>query len=102
MKLSSLMNRMLGGLVALSFVLAGTAFGQGVTTSALSGTVSDAQGRPVSGATVTVVHEPSGTRSTVTTRENGQYNFSGLRVGGPYTVTANSETRRDVFVDLGQ
>jgi hypothetical protein len=102
MKLPSLMKRMLIGLTALSFALAGTAFGQGITTSALSGYVNDKQGKPVAGATVTIVHEPSSTRSTVITRSNGQYDLSGLRVGGPYTITANGETRKDVFLDLGQ
>jgi hypothetical protein len=96
------MNRTLWGLIALGFVLAGTAFGQGITTAAISGVVNDAQGHPQPGATVTVVHGPSSTRSTVTTRANGQYDFSGLRVGGPYTVTAGSEVRRDLFLDPGQ
>src|SRR3954470_18527877 len=102
MKLSSVMNRILGALVTLSFAIAGVAYGQGITTSALTGFVNDMQGKPVSGASVTVVHEPSGTRATAVTRANGQYDFSGLRVGGPYTVTANNETRKDVFLDLGQ
>jgi len=95
------MKRMLSGFVALSFALAGTAFGQGITTSAMSGYVNDPSGKPVPGTAVTIVHEPSGQRSTVTTRSNGQYDISGLRVGGPYTITANGETRKDVYLDLG-
>jgi hypothetical protein len=57
------------------------------TTSTISGTVI-ANGRPVPNATVTVVHVPSGTRTTVKTNTAGAYIFPGVRAGGPYTVTA--------------
>src|SRR5687768_4983129 len=87
MKLLILVNRVCGLLASLA--IAGAAFGQGITTSAISGFVNSAQGTPVAGATVTIVHEPSGTRATTTTRQNGQYNVSNLRVGGPYTVTVS-------------
>jgi hypothetical protein len=106
MKLSSLIKRLLGGIFALGFVLAGTALGQGITTSAMSGTITDRQGKVVGDATVTVVHEPSGTRWTAVSRPNGQFNVSGLRVGGPYTVAVTAtgqpaESRADVYLDLG-
>lgn len=101
------MKRALAGVLALSLALACSVFGQGITTSAVSGTVTDKQGKPMGGAIVTVLHEPSGTRATTTTRANGQYNFSGLRVGGPYTVSADAqgmqaEPRKDVSLELGQ
>ena len=107
MKQSSLMKRTLGRLIALSLVLASSLFGQGITTSAVSGSVTDKQGKPLGGAVVNILHEASGTRATTTTRANGQYNFSGLRVGGPYTVTAESqglqaEPRKDLSLELGQ
>lgn len=59
---------------------------QGVTTSAISGTVVDQNGEPLPGATVQAVHEPSGTRYGTSTQSDGRYNLRGLRVGGPYTV----------------
>src|SRR4051812_12982414 len=89
MKLPSLMKRTLGGLMALALAVASSLFGQGITTAAMSGFVSDKQGNAVPGATVTIVHEPTGTRTTTTTRANGQYNATGLRVGGPYTVSVS-------------
>lgn len=101
-----MMTRALGRLVALSMVLAGTAFGQGITTSGVTGFVTNRQGAPVGGATVSVIHEPTGTPAVTTTRPNGQFNLSGLRVGGPYTITFSApglqtDTRREVFLELG-
>jgi hypothetical protein len=84
---SSRTKYLLAALIAFSLSLASSVFGQGVTTSAINGTVTDKNGAPVSGATVTVLHEPSGTVSSTVTHGNGQYSISGLRVGGPYTVT---------------
>lgn len=107
MKRSSLLTRVFAGLIALSCALASTAFGQGVTTSAITGFVTDKQGNPISGATVTIVHEPTGTKVNTTTRTSGQYDLSGLRVGGPYTVSATSAgaqiaTQPNIYLDLGQ
>jgi outer membrane receptor protein involved in Fe transport len=60
------------------------------TTGGLTGQVLDASGAPVAGATVTVLHVPSGTSSTILTDQNGSYNARNLRVGGPYIVNAAS------------
>ena len=81
-------------------------FGQGVTTSGLSGFVMDKAGHPVSGALVTVVHDASGTRYTAITRATGQYTVSGLLSGGPYTVTASSPgqppaEKKGVYLGIG-
>ena len=58
-----------------------------VTTSGMNGTVTDAAGQPLAGATVIAVHTPSGTQYGAVTDKNGGYNLQGLRTGGPYTVT---------------
>ncbi len=97
---------LLSGLFAFCLVLATLAFGQGITTSGISGFITDKGGKALAGATVTVVHEPTGTTVTTTTRPNGQFNLSGLRVGGPYSVTVSDtghrgETRKDIYLDLG-
>lgn len=60
------------------------------TTSSIRGTVTSA-GAPVAGATVTVVNVPSGTRSTAVTNADGTFNASGLRPGGPYTVSVEAQ-----------
>ena len=105
---SSRLTYLLTACVAFSLTLATTVFGQGITTSAINGFVTDKKGAPVSGATVTILHEPSGTRSTTLTRNTGQYTMSGLRVGGPYTVSIGASgdlkpmTRADVYLGLDQ
>jgi len=83
------------------------AFAQGITSSGLAGFVRDTQGNPTAGATITIVHQPSGTHASTLTRASGQYDLSGLRVGGPYTVTVNAadfpaETRDDLYLELGE
>jgi hypothetical protein len=105
MKLSTMTDRARGGLIALALTLVSSVLGQGITTSAISGIVRNKSGAPIAGATVTVLHEPTGTRATTTTRQTGQYDFSGLRVGGPYTVSVGGSepsSRSGVYLDLGQ
>ncbi len=58
-----------------------------LSSSSIAGKVTDATGDPVSGATVVVVHNPTGLRRETLSQDNGAYLASGLRPGGPYTVT---------------
>ena len=60
---------------------------QGVTTGAISGTVTDAAGKPVENAQVQITNRSTGYRSGAMTRTNGYYYVQGLEVGGPYTVS---------------
>src|ERR1700678_3955335 len=94
------------GAFALVFTATTAMFGQGVTTSGISGFVTDKDGKPVARASVTVIREDSGTRCSATTRCTGQYNMSGLIPGGPYTVTATAPgfppvERKEIYLDLG-
>lgn len=62
-----------------------------VITSAVRGTVTDADdGTPIALADVTLVHVPSGNTKTVQSNDTGDFAFTGLRVGGPYTITVAS------------
>ncbi len=79
---------------------------QGVTTSGISGVVADPQNLPVPGATVQAVHQPSGTTYETVTQGDGHYAIQGMRVGGPYTVTASlpgfqSQSQSDLNLSLG-
>lgn len=81
-------------------------YAQGVTTSSIAGIVKDAQGLAVPGATVVAVHEPSGSTYETVAREDGRFSIQGMRVGGPYTVTATLEgfqpqSVKDIMLSLG-
>src|SRR5690606_3929543 len=93
-------------LVCALFGQAAEAGAQGVTTSAMAGVVNDAQGQPVPGVTVEAVHVPSGSVYTAVTRGDGRYTIPGMRVGGPYTVTATlsgfqPHVQSDIALSLG-
>lgn len=77
------------------------------TSSSLSGRVVDVGGTPVAGATVEVVHVPSGTARTVVTDADGRYSVQGLRVGGPFEVKASGSggaaaDQPDVYLKLAE
>jgi outer membrane receptor for ferrienterochelin and colicin len=69
------------------------------TASQLSGYVVDAEGKPLADAAVTIVHVPSGTTANVTTSASGQFSATGLRVGGPYRVSAKAEGMQESIVE---
>src|SRR5882724_2517075 len=75
-------------LTAVVVAMAPPANAQGVTTGLIAGVVADSQGGVVPGATVTAVHQPSGTSYEGVSQADGRFTLPGVRVGGPYTVTA--------------
>ncbi|HEU5255582.1 MAG TPA: TonB-dependent receptor [Vicinamibacterales bacterium] len=72
---------------------------QGVTTASITGVVRDAQGGLVPGATVVAVHQPSGTSYEGVSQGDGRFFIPGMRVGGPYKVTASLSGFRDESKD---
>ena len=76
------------------------------TSSAIGGQVTNVEGKPVAGATVTIKHIESGTVTTAMTDASGRYSSRGLRVGGPYTITMTkdgvTETRENVYLQLAE
>ena len=79
-----------------------------VTTSALAGKVlmTDTK-EAVIGATVQVVHEPSGTRYAAVTNADGLFTIQGMRIGGPYSVTISyigykTKVYKDITLQLGE
>ncbi|UZK70090.1 TonB-dependent receptor [Sphingomonas sp. S1-29] len=90
----------LGGTV----VMAAPAAAQ-TTTASIRGTVTDASGAPVAGATVTAVATANNITRTATTAANGAYILNGVRTG-EYRVTIagsdGSTFERLVTVAIGQ
>src|SRR5690348_7608338 len=79
---------------------------QGVTTASMTGVVKDAQGAVIPGVSVTAVHEPSGTTYEAVTQADGRFTMPGMRVGGPYKVTAalqgfTTEVQNNIQLQLG-
>ena len=60
-----------------------------VTTSAISGVVKTEDGGTLPGATVQVIHVPTGTKYGATTNQAGKYVIPAVRVGGPYKIVVS-------------
>jgi outer membrane receptor for ferrienterochelin and colicin len=80
---------------------------QGVTTAAVTGTVTDPNGAPLAGFQVTVTHNATGAVAGVVTRGDGRYYLPGLQPGGPYTIRVEGlgyspEVREGVTLALSQ
>lgn len=75
--------------VVMLVMSTGLALSQGVTTSGISGTVTEANGQPLPGANVVATHLPSGTRYGAVSNLEGKYSIPGMRVGGPYRLSVS-------------
>lgn len=93
--------------MALAIAISPTAHAQGLVSSGISGSLLDNGGKAIAGATVTAIHVPTNTTYTAVTTPAGRFKFSGLRIGGPYTLSATATgyevgTLPDVYVQLSQ
>jgi hypothetical protein len=82
-------------------------YGQGATTSSMSGNVTDTKGQPLAGATIVATHVPSGTIYGAITDVAGNYSIQNMRVGGPYTLRVSfvgytSASYSDIILKLGE
>jgi hypothetical protein len=76
------------------------------TTSEIQGIIKNGT-NAVAGATVQATHTPTGTLYTTTTRKDGRYNLSNVKIGGPYTIKVTNsgytgQDKENVFLTLGQ
>jgi len=69
----------------LSLFVTIASFGQ-ITTSTLSGVIKNEKGEKLVGATINVLHQPTGTKYSSSTNAQGGYIIPGARVGGPYIM----------------
>jgi Carboxypeptidase regulatory-like domain len=95
-----------GAAVLLACCFAGIVWGQGETTSAIVGTVTDPTGAGIPGAQVTAVSDATGARRSAATDKSGRFSFPQL-LPGMYRVTAEAagferQTAGAVFAGLGE
>lgn len=100
----STVHRVIAG--AALCLLATALHGQSSTSSAISGFIFDDRSQPLAEARVEILHEPTGSLQILTTRSNGRFQATGLRPGGPYTISVQApghqpQQRRDISVGLG-
>src|SRR4051812_48893745 len=99
-------NRLLP-LLASAVLVAPSAFGQGVTGSAMTGAVTDKGGGPLGGVAIVLRNPTTGDAYSATSGKDGRYFLDNVRSGGPYTLTANLSgykpaTQEDIVLSLGQ
>jgi len=76
-------------------IAAGPASAQNITTGSIVGTITDAQGGVLPGATVTATHVDTGTKYEAVTDAAGHFSLINVRVGR-YTVTAAMSGFKDL------
>lgn len=75
--------------ILLSLLLGSVSLMAQVTTSSLSGKVTEDNGDPLAGATIVATHMPSGTMYGAIANNLGLYSIQGMRPGGPYKVSVS-------------
>ncbi|HEU4473126.1 MAG TPA: TonB-dependent receptor [Flavisolibacter sp.] len=93
-------------LLTISLLASNFLFSQ-VTTSGITGNAKDAEGQPLTGATITATHEPTGTVYRTVSRSGGRFDIQNIPPGGPYTVKISyvgftDFVRTDVNLPLGE
>ena len=76
------------------------------TTGNISGSVKADNGEALVGATISVLHVPTGSVYNAQSRKSGLFDVSNLQPGGPYVITVSyvnyqSEKKEDLYVALG-
>lgn len=91
-----------GASVAVLAALTSTAAVHAQQTDAtLRGSVVDANGNPIAGASITILDTRTNAVSTTTTNEDGNFARTNLRVGGPYIATVSAPGYEAQQVNIG-
>ena len=93
--------------ILIFMIISALMFGQGSTTSALTGRIVDSKGQALPGATILAIHVPSGTQYGALTNNEGFFTMQGMRPGGPYKIEVSfigysKKTFTDITLLLGE
>ena len=99
------MKLFIGRVFMVMILLSGFVYGQGVTTAAISGKVTNTDGEVLIGANVIALHVPTGTVYGASTMTDGYYYIPNMKIGGPYVVSASyigyaDQRKDDLFLAL--
>ena len=105
--LRTLQRAAVAGIAGLLLIAAPVASNAQETSSAVRGSVTDANGNPVAGAVVTVRNERTGLSRSATTSASGEYAIRNLPIGYNYSISAGSEgmasqRREGLSINLGK
>jgi len=93
-------------MTALFLFVMQSAWGQGSTSSRITGQITDGN-ETLIGANVIAVHEPTGFKYGTATNVEGLFTLNNVNVGGPYTITVSytgfeEYILKDIYLNLGQ
>jgi len=93
--------------LVVTTLLASGAMAQGVTGSAVTGTIINQENKPLAGVVVQIRNTATGVSFTAVTGSSGNYLLDNLPAGGPYLLTASLDgyyghTRTGMQLALGQ
>lgn len=94
-------------LFLIAIVLVASGVNAQVTTSSMSGTTKNVTGDALAGASISAVHQPSGTRYSAISQSGGRYNIPNMRPGGPYHIEISyvgftTQKFDDVYLKLAE
>ena len=98
-------KRLIFYVMAFAMLITSTVSAQ-VTTSSMSGRITDKDGSVV-GATIIATHTPSGSVYATATNIDGRFTIQGMRPGGPYTIMVSyvgyvAQQFNDITISLGE
>jgi len=74
-----------------ALAIASTSLAQGVTGSALTGVITDAEGKPLPDVALELRNDSTGATFIAVSDSSGEYLFDNVPPGGPYSLTASTE-----------
>jgi len=85
--------------LSILFVFIFSSISAQITTATLSGTVKGVNNEALSNCNITLEYPEAGIKTMVSTRADGRFTISNLRVGGPYKISISHATHKEANND---